>query len=294
MSAMTGWSVFAPWYLLGCHASDFGEGDCYPDIAFSETVYPMSSWGGAHSITVGQARVCALDPLGNMLCWGSPNDPIAESIDQYSQIDIGVDGGCGITLAGTASVWTTDMTPVYFGEAYQVLHHGLGGAAGLTHSGDIDQLAYDGSITRLLDGPFVQMGGWCGLAANGSVECPGGLSSRGPFAFIGGGNCGIEADGDPVCAIGSEDGPIGLPNECGDDSDGDRGAVVRLSSSGAGSVLCGPRNNGEPICWDNGAEVRAPEEVLQSVESADWRACGIRLNGDILCWAYPPPDELND
>ncbi len=129
----------------------------------------------------------------------------------------------------------------------------------------------------------------CALRRNGTMVCWGdeGAASTPTGNFIAmdcGGYfaCGLEADGDLVCATAFPDGREVPPP----------GKYRRLSLGGVGCAL---RTDSTAVCWGNNmfGQLNELGGEFAQIDAGDWHVCGVRPSGQIECWGRNDNGELN-
>ena len=146
----------------------------------------------------------------------------------------------------------------------------------------------------------------CGIKADGTVACWGGLAygkadaPDGVFTAISSGwdhSCGIKADGTAVCWGGTDTFTPGHPEEPSGvftgHTDAPDGVFTAISAGGGHS--CGIKADGTVACWgyNTDGQLDAPDRVFTAISAGSWYSCGIKADGTAVCWGENDDGQLD-
>ena len=232
-------------------------------IGASETHPPPHSF---ESISSGGHHVCALDPDGVAVCWGSngyipPHGDVsilAPSDEKFIDVSSGRYHFCGLKPDGEVVCWGNNAggeLPPPAGEKFVSISSGGSHTCALRR----DDTAvcwgsnYEGEGSSPLDERFIS------------------ISSGGLLT------CALRKDGSPVC--------WGLSHSLGGSSPPAGEKFVSISSGGLHA--CGIREDGSAVCWGqntNGQTSPPGGERFVAISSGEWHTCGLRSEGIPVCW----------
>ena len=241
-------------------------------------------------------------PLDPIRC-AAPATGIVEQSTHWTAI-LDTAGSC-LSAAAAAAAGTIVGAPVAaaLGLAAQVIEAAVTTAfvikQQLTFEDILDELSAQPpnmtvipAATAVDPQPFSQLSDsashWCGLRADGTIECESHYfwdlnnaadAPGGQFIAVAAGDghsCGLRTDGTIDCWGGNDKGETDAP----------RGQFTAVA---AGSVhSCGLRTDGTIDCWgDNDkGQTDAPRGQFTAVAAYRFDSCGLRTDGTIDCWGY--------
>lgn len=204
------------------------------------------------AISVGFCQACALDPGGNIRCWGCPfgDGGATPPTGSFRAIAVGRGFICGIRKDDGR----------------------------VTCSGTIDGPKERGTFLALTSG----LTGACGILdveAGPNIVCWGEVAEAPPEIHavdIGAGShhfCALDTDGTAHCWGESKVGQTSPPP----------GPFVRIDGA------CALRPDGVPVCWGGGT-LEALHDVPPGCFldlAAFSQACALRSDGNAVCWGHP-------
>ena len=211
----------------------------------------------------GNARTCALDPVGTPFCWGTGSGAFPSGVAggvRFTQLSVGYDFSCGLTATGAASCWGANGS----GQL------GIGSVG----AGGINDAPAPVPVQTTLTFTSISAGGYhaCALTAAGAAWCWGSNDS----GRLGNGS--TTRSTVPVAVSGG---------------------VAFQSLSAGGRHTCGVATSGTLYCWgDNSVGQvgdstavarRAPVAVkggltFTRVSAGGLTTCGIAIGGAAYCW----------
>jgi hypothetical protein len=247
-------------------------------------------------VSSGSTHTCAVRSNGRLVCWGDPARTAAPT-GSYVQVSAGASHSCALSADDEIVCWGNDDffqldPPPDLAVASETFTKvSVGGSASVRIEGD--------------DYGYQARG--CGLRADGTIECWGGLADvpSGSFVDVAVGpaaGCAIDAHGALSCwKIPEEQGSdryeygVSVPPD-------DLASDTFTSVSFASYYACGLRTNGEVACWDGPYDVALvpPAGPFTRVDVSgsqpphypgdpvEVHVCALRTNGDAHCWGYSP------
>jgi hypothetical protein len=277
------------------------EGAALPEGDLGSPHHSESCGIRASDVAVGYHVACALEPSGELLCWGdeAESDDLDVPGGLFQAVDAGF-GACAIDLAGYPACWGGELylgeelgahdTPavplqaISTGDTYGC---GIELDGGLICWGDDD----DGMVSDAPAGTFLALdtlsdGYACAIDTGGSLHCWGEVlwwvepspvdPPEGSFVEVDTGiytACAIRTTGEIQCWGADEDIVSEAPAGAFADVD-----VV-------GSYACATDTEGWVECWGwLGSWDMPPAVRMTSIDGKDGEMCGIDTLGSLHCW----------
>ena len=216
------------------------------------------------AVSAGGYHSCALDPDGNITCWGDNYYGQAEAPGgRWTAISAGGLHSCALDPDGTTTCWGAD----YHGQSGAPDGRWTATSAGGegAHSCALDP---DGNITCWGNDRYSQTdppgGRWTAISAGGFHSCA--LDPDGNITCWGDGYYDMDHDYD----YGRTDAPDGR--------------WTAISAGGFHSCALDP--DGNITCWgDNrSGQTDAPDGPWTAVTAGDFHSCALDPDGNITCW----------
>ena len=264
---------------------------------------------GFMAVGAGNARTCALDPVGTPFCWGAGSGAFPSGVPggvRFTQLSVGYDFSCGLTAVGAAYCWgangsgqlgigsvgagtlndapapvpvqtTLTFTSISAG-GYHACARTAAGAAWCWGSNDSGRLG-NGSTT-LSSSPVTVLGGltFQSLSAGGRHTC--GILTSGALYCWGNNMSGQLGDSTTV----SRSAPVAV-----------KGGLTFTRVSAGGLTTCGLAAGGAAYCWGSGLAFFLPlgkptpalvsgGHTFTAISTGLSHVCALDAGAAIWCW----------
>ena len=248
------------------------------------------------SVSAGEDHYCAMQPDGEIVCWGSDLCGASPAGGPYDQLSAGNEATCALTSSGALECWgcaPLGFLPVPAGNFVEV-STGDGHACALDPYGEV---ACWGSNAAGKASP--PAGPFLTISAGGTHSCgvtdgPQELSCWGADTF---GQANppsgvfewLDAGAQHACALS-----VTSLVECwGDDTQGQASPAFGVFDDVASGTFhsCGLKPNGVVECWGCGIDLgqcTPPAGTYTQISAGSTFTCGVLLDGDVECWGDVP------